>query len=590
MLDSLNDSDYYSANSSPVKNGYDSNQFALNSIARRRTRLSIKIQNEIIEIDDLDGATIEVLDSDVNDVEEHVVQDAGKSDGFESEILGGGFSLEALRSTEESIQTIKNSGTEVEAGVKGIHIREVEDIHVRKVEESDIKKTDIFAVEMKHLEKKPSPVPSPPPPVTESPSELIKSEESPAKKIKKKDSPAKKRKADLLDDFFAFAPGKKKKKAKKLLKRKLEDAGNSSEVVTTDAEPGSSVHAETAADLNNGVGAAGNTTGADADIKVSLELTHGLPDDVLDVMSSEELGEPNNFTTVADAKLEVGLESELFANSLTTSDSYQFNELNESKRLYLLHLKVKLSDLGISEGQSELQVETRGNVKFSELIQNDILSHIRGQNKSANVNPTSIALVWVEGKTEVKPFFKPSTLRIDPVLEGSGLGFTELTILVIPKENVKNFSDIYPEFGKSMATRYLYDEDRSLMSKALPTSDIELSEDEDGLNDVDLSKPTGKRIGGENSADIDKITGSDDDLLYFIIGLKGKDNKRIEVKVTASTPILNIAKYFMLKKDITSHDASAIKLVFDDELLDLRQTVGDTELEEDFEIQVVLPS
>lgn len=73
---------------------------------------------------------------------------------------------------------------------------------------------------------------------------------------------------------------------------------------------------------------------------------------------------------------------------------------------------------------------------------------------------------------------------------------------------------------------------------------------------------------------------------HFPIQLKGKDNKPIIVKVSAETPIEKIAKYFCERKEISEADSKKIRLVFDDEDIDMSGTVGDTELEADFTVDV----
>lgn len=572
MLDSLNDSDYYSAyeaNSSPVKNNDASSFIKLNTIVRRQTRLSVKNRNEVIEILDLDDDCIEVEGG--NELED----EKNNSDGFETEILGGGFTLESLRNAEKSIQNLKSNEDDVKASLNDLEIKEAEETKVQApnslIEETAVK-PDVSA---------------PFEPADDSRKVNVDLQDSP-KKLKKKDSPSKKRKAVLLDDFFAFAPGKKKKKNKKTLKRKLED-------VETKNDEQLSGGADANADAN-----------ADAAImaEASLLVGHNLADsvdeavensstiDVPDAVESTQTEELDP-TDLNRTNLKSIIEPESVLGSITpspSSDSYHFSESNESKRSYLLHLKVKLPIMDSNNELSEFQIATKGNVKFSELIQRDILSRIQGHYQNSIISPPDIALIWIEGKTEVKPFFKPSTLRIEPVQADDPFCTTKLTILVIPKENVKNFTEIYPEFGNSTSTRYLYDEDESKKLKAFPTSDIELSdaEDDEKLN-VDLSKPTGSRIGGESTTVIDSIDGTSDDHQYFIIGLKGKDNKRLEVKVSSSTPILKIAEYFIHKKGLTTYDINTIKLIFDDEVLHLNHTVGDTELEEDFEIQIVIP-
>lgn len=73
---------------------------------------------------------------------------------------------------------------------------------------------------------------------------------------------------------------------------------------------------------------------------------------------------------------------------------------------------------------------------------------------------------------------------------------------------------------------------------------------------------------------------------YFPISLKGKDNHPITVKVNAETTIQKLVQYFCKNKNIPDEKQSKVRLVFDDEDIDMSGTVGDTELEEDFTVDV----
>lgn len=73
---------------------------------------------------------------------------------------------------------------------------------------------------------------------------------------------------------------------------------------------------------------------------------------------------------------------------------------------------------------------------------------------------------------------------------------------------------------------------------------------------------------------------------YFPILMKSKDNQVVKVQVSADTKISKLADYYRKQRNIDS--TKKIRLLFDDEDMDLSQTVGDTELEEDFTIDVFL--
>lgn len=154
-------------------------------------------------------------------------------------------------------------------------------------------------------------------------------------------------------------------------------------------------------------------------------------------------------------------------------------------------------------------------------------------------------LVWVEGRFELKPFFKPSTLRI-PKTDSP-----KIHCLFIPREHLENLERLYFDDTPSVV--------EEVADKAQETTNAS-------------SKPAGPGLEEKSE--------------YFVIGLKGKDNKRIEAEVGPSTQLRSLLRYYILAKKLNVADESKCKLIFDDEQLDLDSFVRDTELEEDFEVQV----
>lgn len=173
-------------------------------------------------------------------------------------------------------------------------------------------------------------------------------------------------------------------------------------------------------------------------------------------------------------------------------------------------------------------------------------------------------LVWIEGRSELKPIFKPKTLRIpEPV----GSTSTPMSCLFIPTVHVLRFEELYPEFQKILA------------AEAQLLADAE-AEEEDVVV-LDEAENTTSGLASEPPAEESKSE-------YFVIGLKGKDNKRIEAEVGPSTKIRSVLKYYMETKGITPEPGREGRILFEDEALDLDAVVGDTELEEDFEVQVYI--
>lgn len=117
----------------------------------------------------------------------------------------------------------------------------------------------------------------------------------------------------------------------------------------------------------------------------------------------------------------------------------------------------------------------------------------------------------------------------------------------------------------------------------IPVEEILLgSEEKDGEEDVDDEE---EMVGIEGLKEAIEIDDNEDDG-YFKIALKGKDNKQLFVKVNADTRLSKVFEYFCQKHNLTNVDMNKVKMVFDDEILNMEDTVGDTELESDFEVQI----
>ncbi|WPK25158.1 hypothetical protein PUMCH_002461 [Australozyma saopauloensis] len=208
----------------------------------------------------------------------------------------------------------------------------------------------------------------------------------------------------------------------------------------------------------------------------------------------------------------------------------------------------------------EKEQTIHGNYTFENLI-NDMLNANR-RSRAARSCWQDGALVWVEGRTELKRFAKPSTLRINPSKDGS---ITVITCLLIPTEHVLDFESIYPEFK---------DAEEGVAEVKLDTLVIDIEDESE--DDVPVTQPLQETPTQANSDN------------YFVIALKGKDNKRVEVEVNSSTPINKLLLHYLSQKGIDPATVRNPRLVFDSEPLRLDQTVGDTELEEDFEVEVYI--
>ncbi|KAG7665249.1 ESC2 [[Candida] subhashii] len=274
-------------------------------------------------------------------------------------------------------------------------------------------------------------------------------------------------------------------------------------------------------------------------------------------------------------------------------DKYDFSDANEKKRRYIIRITSKLPLP--SDFATPIEFGTKGLKKFDK-IHKSILSHFRTifapQLESFYLDRYSTELtnlVWIEGKTLIQPFYTPKTFRIPPpasfnhlIDDVNAMEPTIVSCLLIPRENSLSFLGIYPEFQPNAGVADLEDQlDEDQVEPVIEMSYHASSDDDDEEEeDEDDVEVTAIDVGEDN----------DEEEGFFVIGLKGKDNKRIEVKVSPETKLRNLLLHYLKKKEIdeSTISLSSAKLIFDDEEMNLDDLVKDTELEQDFEIQVVL--
>ncbi|KAG7196209.1 uncharacterized protein KQ657_000222 [Scheffersomyces spartinae] len=397
-----------------------------------------------------------------------------------------------------------------------------------------------------------------------------------------------KKKISLQDDFFAHSdePKLKRKKYKSkhiqeaFNKIKSDDGVLTSNLNMSSSQVSNSVPATTHED--------GDDNGGLEDIKAGsceYDNNNGIAvhnsdddddDDVLLEVSSEE-SDIEQF--LRSTSMEIG-----------DKDGYDFSYKKEKKRKYVIHVKSKLAiPQGAPPGSpTEAKFLVNGTKLFDRILELIIL-HFNSMYQMADSNERLRAeqavLVWVNGRMEVKPFFKPSTLRIplpsDVVDYEDPLKFptTEFQCLLIPTTHTKDFLEVYPEFNNGLLYRVRDDEDELYIgagNQQNNTRGKDVDEDDDDIEILEV-------VEGILPESIPQDTPQ-----VFVIGLKGADNKRIECQVSKSTSFKSILDHYIKVKQLQNIDYSKVKMIFDDEQIHLDTLVEETELEEDFEVQIVL--
>ncbi|CUM63142.1 uncharacterized protein PRCAT00000709001 [Priceomyces carsonii] len=390
-----------------------------------------------------------------------------------------------------------------------------------------------------------------------------------------------KRKSTIEEDFFSLSTLQSKKKKKNKKSHKFHDHDNvglDKNMNKEEANISSSFNHSTEDPCNpKGWESPNSIDVEDASANNSRIRTRGmlskkqLSDDLKDFIPEYESDDSDDETDI----LRVGMEP-LRDNQ---ENAYKFIDENERQRKYVIRVVSKMPRPPEYRNVVKADFGTKGTKSFTRII-DAILEYFgslfeKFPDYKTAYDKDNIALIWVEGKREIKPFFKPSTLRIVPPpqpLEAPSeqIPSTPLTCLLIPKHNASNFLKLYPEFGEQTKTFDVEVVDIDSYSDS-GESLVEYSDPEEFMR-----KQKGEKKDEEPAGE------------YFLIGLKGKDNKRIEVQVSQSTRIQKLLDYYIKVKGIKDANFRSAKVVFDDEDLDLDSTVGETELEEDFEVQIFI--
>lgn len=98
---------------------------------------------------------------------------------------------------------------------------------------------------------------------------------------------------------------------------------------------------------------------------------------------------------------------EQFQND-TLGNSYSFSDSEEKERLYILNVIPKI----ICERPSSFS--TKGTKEFADIIKIILLYYRNNGELSREIKNEDVALFWIQGRREIKPFFKPKSLRISP--------------------------------------------------------------------------------------------------------------------------------------------------------------------------------
>lgn len=238
----------------------------------------------------------------------------------------------------------------------------------------------------------------------------------------------------------------------------------------------------------------------------------------------------------------------------------------QPRRIYNVRFQSKL-DGSIDKA---VQIKVLGKYDFESMLPSVLNGFIR-EYKIPTVmkkiySQENVTLYWKTAK--LLNFMTCNSLKIPQAFENE---ISDIDITIIPKEKEK-------EFEQMINSELL--EDIPNPSDTVDTGNLDerVEEFEEELKNIDNST-----ANHEMTELIDLEDEDNTDLIK--IALVGEDNKKIFVNVRNTTILKKVAEYYRAKKKL-SKDIN-INLIFDHEKLDLNETIGDQDMEDEDMIEVV---
>ena len=209
------------------------------------------------------------------------------------------------------------------------------------------------------------------------------------------------------------------------------------------------------------------------------------------------------------------------------------------------------------------------------LEHNSVVIDLEEEN-AIDISPKSISTLTLSvlqsmTVSELLMFYKYKALLPNELSVQLFMGRT----LLDPREKLE---DLGIEYNQVLQVKYNLDELSELRAESALEGELDLGEEDDF--DLEETKKGIAATTNPISNDADSRTE------YFSIFVAGRDKKRFKVSVKPSTKISDILKFYLQKSGLPS--STDLKLVFDDDDLDLTATVADTELEDEFMIDAVI--
>lgn len=246
-----------------------------------------------------------------------------------------------------------------------------------------------------------------------------------------------------------------------------------------------------------------------------------------------------------------------FLNKISTN--VQPDVEAKDTRVYNLHIT---SYLPGSENLPVLTLQVKGNKQLNSVVKK-VLQHFKQlqvipENLVHLFDEKNVVLYW--NKMQLMSFMKLDSLLIPETEEVE----TEVEMVLYSKNQLEEIRRNERLELQERLERKRKDEELELMLKQRAEEKLKEEQEE-----IEYSQPEAQDIND-----------------YFKIGLKGEDNYKIIIEVSPETKLEDIVKYYLKTKKLP--ESTKVKLVFDDEELEITGTIADTELEEDFTVDVYI--
>lgn len=237
------------------------------------------------------------------------------------------------------------------------------------------------------------------------------------------------------------------------------------------------------------------------------------------------------------------------------------------------------SHLPGSEGTA-LELTMKGHKTFDFVIAKT-LNYLIGYNNVSDVMQyiyRANNVVLMRDNLELREFMKPDSLHLQTTADGRP---TCLELSLYTKTQALTYRE-YREYEKTKKLQQIQREEEidriARQNVAVDEIDAQASDEDKDFEEID------REIANEQRAVTAEPEESEEEDVYFKIILKGSGKARIEVQVRPSTLISKVADYYREKANLPA--GTTLRLVFDDENLAFGDKVGDTELEQDFTVDV----